>query len=338
VTLPVPTRQRLALSVVLGVLAGHLARFFAATDVKPRDFYAVWNPARAIVQGTEPYLVATGTFYPLPSILAGIPWTIVSTPADACFVFMSVSAAAFAWALMEHGYAPLLGFFAAGMRFAVEVVQWSPLFAGAFAVTPLALFFVVKPHVGAAMWLARPSWWGVAGVLGFIAIAFAIEPNWVSAWRAALAKGASLGIGSQYPYTPPVLLPGGFLALLAILRWRRPEARLLFALACAPQSLLLYETVPLALIPRGWKESSLYLILSHVALWYFLAQRPWPDENVTKALTSGRIYTLLLFVPLTLMILRRPNEGPLPQWIERRITRWPTWLRGNALEASDLTR
>jgi hypothetical protein len=325
---PVPVRRRLGISAGLGILAGMVAQFWATTQAKPRDFLVVWSAARAIVHGAEPFTVATHTFYPLPSILAGIPWTIVPSPAAACLLFMAIGAGAFAWALMENGYWPLLGFFSAGMYFAAEVVQWSPLFAGAYGIAPLALFLVAKPHVGLAMWIARPNWWGVAGVVGLCAVAFLVEPNWIGAWRAALATGASLGTGAQYPYTSPVVLPGGFVALLAILRWRRPEARLLFAMACVPQSLLLYETVPLALIPRGWKESALYLALSHLTLWYFLAQRPWPDENLTKALTSGRAYTLLLFVPLTLMVLRRPNAGPLPDWIERRIAVWPAWLRG----------
>jgi hypothetical protein len=327
----VPTRPRALLSLVLGLMAGQFAHFFAVTQSKPRDFFAVRNAARAILEGVDPAVVAAGTFYPLPSILAGLPWALVRSPAAATFVFMAVGAAAFAWALMAHGYAPLIGFFAAGMRFAVEVAQWSPLFAGAYAITPLAVFFVVKPHVGLAMWIARPSWWGISGGVALVVAAFLMEPRWITAWRTALATGASLGLGSQYPYTAPILLPGGFVALLAVLRWRRPEARLLFGLACMPQSLLFYETVPLALIPRGWKESSLYLALSYLALWYFLAQRPWPDENVTKALTSGRTYTLLLFIPLTLMVLRRPNQGSLPPWIERRVIRLPAWLRGSGL-------
>jgi hypothetical protein len=30
------------------------------------------------------------------------------------------------------------------------------------------------------------------------------------------------------------------------------------------------------------------------------------------------------------MILQRPNHGPVPAWIERRIAGWPDWLRGRA--------
>jgi hypothetical protein len=46
------------------------------------------------------------------------------------------------------------------------------------------------------------------------------------------------------------------------------------------------------------------------------------------AVAGGKMYTLLLYIPLTLMVLTRPNEGRIPAWLERRIARWPSWLRG----------
>src|SRR4029079_16871833 len=108
--------------------------------------------------------------------------------------------------------------------------------------------------------------------------------------------------------TAPALLPGGFTVLLALTRWRRPEARLLVALACVPQSLLVYETVPLALIPRGWKEACAFTALSYLVLWWL----PSPEYSFPEfALSSGRLSTLLLYLPCGLMVLRRPNEGTI---------------------------
>ena len=330
----VPRPQRAITSVTLGLLAGLISHFWATTQAKPRDFLAVWEPARALLQGQDPHQLAAGSFYPLPGLIAGVPWALITTPAAACGLFMALSAGAFAWALMENGYAPLIGFFAGGTYLAAEVVQWSPLFAGAYAMAPLALFFVVKPHIGVALWCARPSWWAVAGVLMFASVAFVLDPDWIGAWRSALAKGASLGIGTAaYAYSAPVLLPGGALACLALLRWRRPEARLLVALACVPQSLLLYETVPLALVPRGWKESVAFTALSHVVLAFLIHGNPWPTL-LEKARLGGGMYTLLLYVPLTLMVLRRPNTGSVPIWIERRVASWPEWLRGRPAAAA----
>ena len=120
--------------------------------------------------------------------------------------------------------------------------------------------------------------------------------------------------------------------LAALSRWRRPEARLLVALACVPQSLHLYEIVPLALIPRGWMQAIIYVAGGHLTWWILLETRPWPWlPDYLRA--SGTLYTLLVFLPLTAMVLRRPNEGDVPAWLERRIREWPGLLRGGSSAA-----
>ena len=91
--------------------------------------------------------------------------------------------------------------------------------------------------------------------------------------------------------------------------------------------MLLYETVPLALVPRGWRQASLYLVTGHLIWRYLLAQNPWPvrAEYVTA---SGTLYTIFIFLPLTVMVLHRPNEGRIPEVLERAVGRWPSWIRG----------
>jgi hypothetical protein len=59
-----------------------------------------------------------------------------------------------------------------------------------------------------------------------------------------------------------VFQAGGFVALLGLFRWRRPEARLLVALACVPQTMLLYEALPPFLIPRTIGEVVVLLVAS----------------------------------------------------------------------------
>lgn len=325
------TRLRLLVSVALGLLAGLISHFFATTQAKPRDFWTMWSAARALLHGQDPYVAVPGVFYPLPGIIAASPFAIVPTAPGANGLFMAVSAAMFAWALLGNGPGAWLGFFSAGMLFAVEVVQWTPLHASAYALAPLGIFLIVKPHTGLPIFLARPSWWAVGGALVCVAAAFAIDPAWLTHWRASMAfGGAHLGTSATgYPYSAPVLLPGGFLALLALARWRRPEARLLAALACVPQSLYLYDTVPLALVPRGVRQSAVFTVLSYVVLLYLIRGRPW-SSYPAMAVAGGEMYTLLLYVPLTLMVLARPNEGSIHPWLERRIASWPGWLRGAA--------
>lgn len=302
----VPWRPRLALAVLLGLLAAALAGWRAATETFPRDFDSLWVAARALLAGHDPYAVTPGVLYPLPSIVAALPWALVPSHTLANALAMLAGAGCLAWALMRYGYAPLLGLGSASLLYAAQVVQWSPLLSGAVAIGPLGLLLVTKPQTGLAIFCARPTWWAVGGGLLCIAVAFVLQPEWLTAWRGSMARSnAHLG-GAQtgLPYTASVLLPGGFLVLAALFRWRRPEARLLVALACIPQSLLLYETVPLLLVPRTFRESALLVALTYVAL--HLSARPHPDV-AHYAVASGRISVLLLYLPCVLMVLRRPN-------------------------------
>jgi hypothetical protein len=130
--------------------------------------------------------------------------------------------------------------------------------------------------------------------------------------------------GQGNPYVPPVFMPWGFLVLAAAARWRRPEARLLAALACVPQTLLMYESVPLFLIPRTWFESIGLVVLSYVANSQ-MVNTGVIGHDVDH---SGRLLVLWLYLPATLMVLRRPNEGVVPAWLEARMAQWPAWVRG----------
>jgi hypothetical protein len=222
------------------MLAAFLTYIVAVKRPEGSDIMLLRAAAVAVVHGESPYIAIAGLTYPLPGLVLITPLALMP-PGMASALFTFVGTTAFAWALMEQGYAPLLGFFSPGMLFAAQVGQWSPLFAGAVAVAPLGVFLIVKPHVGLATFAARPTWWAVAGALLSVAIAFAVQPTWIHDWRASMAvAGVRVGAAqSASLYNAPAALTGGVLVLLALLRWRRPEARLLVVLACVPQSLLL---------------------------------------------------------------------------------------------------
>ena len=59
--------------------------------------------------------------------------------------------------------------------------------------------------------------------------------------------------------------PGGAVLLLALIRWRVAEGRLLAALACVPQTIGLYEALPLFLIPTNRWQGYLLAALSYLA-------------------------------------------------------------------------
>jgi len=195
VTSPVPWRQRLAIAVGCGLLAGLRAGLISETAVRPSDFSQVWFAARTLLAGQDPYAVIgpgrafdwpAQLFYPLPAAVAAMPLAPFSA-FWAPVIFALLAGGLFAWALAEHGYRPLLAFLSAPVVFAAEVVQWSPLLAAATVLTRLGVLFIAKPTIGEAMFAARPSWWAVAGAVLLLAVSFALEPHWITGWRAALA-------------------------------------------------------------------------------------------------------------------------------------------------------
>ena len=157
---PLSSRQRLWASVALGFLAAFVS-LVNAMSPRHRDFTVVWQAAQALLHGQAVYTAVPGLLYPLPGIVAAVPFAVLSPAPLACGLFMLLGATAFAWALTAHGWSALIGFASAGMYVAAVWVQWSPLFAGAFAVAPLGVFLVVKPHTGLPILLARPSWWAI---------------------------------------------------------------------------------------------------------------------------------------------------------------------------------
>jgi uncharacterized protein (TIGR03382 family) len=338
VTRPVPRRRRLQIALALGVLAGLRTWLVAAVARDPRDFEQIWFAARMLLQHRNPYqLVGPGLLYdmkfgfayPLTAGVAALPLTSLSS-VWASVVFVFIGGALFAWTLMEHGYEPLIGFMGAGMVYAAEAGQWSPLFSAIVCVPAVGFLFAAKPNIGAAAFAARPTWSAVIGAIVLAAIAFAFQPNWVVEWRRVLAvpwgqPGALVG------YPSPIALPWGFLIALSLLRWRRPEARFVLALACVPQTTLFYETTPLFLVPRTWRQAALLVLLGYiVAIWAHYASLGATMDTRTRYVMTGRGITVGMYLPCVWMILQRRNEGSIPGWLEQRIAAWPEWARGTA--------
>ena len=331
----VPPRARLVVSLVLGLAAGAITVQKNVLSDYPRDFGQVWFAARAVLRGVDPYpLYGLGReydwpwplLYPMPAAVAAIPFA--PFPMDvATVLFTIIGGACLAWALMEYGYGPAFGFFAASVRYAAEAAQYSPLLAGAFVIAPLSALLIVKPTIGAAIFVARPSWWAVGGAVALALISFAVQPTWIHDWMAAVASNNRAWLPDR-PYRIPVTYPGGILALLSLLRWRRPEARLVAALACVPQTPAIYETAPLLLVPRTFWEAAALVALSYVQHLSMGALVAEPRGLAEFMDIGGRLIIPLIYLPVTLMILRRPNEGAVPAWLERRVAAWPTWIRG----------
>ena len=340
------TRLRLFLALALGVLVAVRVYIMLAYQTDGRsDLDQLLHAGRALLAGRDPYLEIgpgrafeweNGFFYPITGVVPLLP--IAWLPREAAnAVFAGVAAAALAWTLTARSVAPLLAFASIPVVYAIQTVQWSPLLTSALVVPAAGALLIAKPTIGAAIFAARPSWTAVVGGAALLVLSLVLQWGWPAAWLRALGETSLLPeAGPAVPYLAPVLLPGGVLALLALLRWRRPEARLVAALACVPQTPLMYEAVPLFVVPRTWPESLLLVAASYAARLLEVRNGPHGDK-LTWFTASGTAMIWLLYLPCVVMVLRRPNEGAAPHVLDRLLARVgaPAWLRGRgAAEAS----
>jgi hypothetical protein len=179
--------------------------------------------------------------------------------------------------------------------------QWSPLLTAAAVIPSLSWLLAAKPSIGAALFSAFPSRQAVIGGVALVVVSLVLFPAWPGRWMEAL--GASIQV-------PPVRSPGGFILLLALVRWRLPEARLLAALACVPQTIGLYDTLPLFLIPRTKWQGYALAGLSYVAAFSQAALVPRAPGMPLETMLAGRwpIVFVCLYLPAMVMVFL-PRSG-----------------------------
>lgn len=283
----------------------------------------VWAAARMLAHGQSPYeLIGPGRafsypfplFYPVTSAVVAMPFAWLS-PRLADAMFIGVGAAVLAWSLTRRTLAnPQLWVFASfPMMVAAQTVQWSPWLTAAAVMPALGFLYAAKPSVGLAMLAAYPSRVALAGaaVLGIATVV--IWPWWVPQWIATLPSATHM--------SAPVTRWGGPLILLALLKWRRADARLLAGLACVPQTPVLYEAVPLFLLVRNFREATFLIVSTGVMAKIVQATVPTTDYNVWMA-ANGQWMVWLVYLPCTAMILLRPNEGLTIDWRAVLPGRW----------------
>ena len=273
------------------------------------DFAQVWHGAQALVAGRNPYeAVGPGRAFPWPfpllypgtAVLLGTlfaPFTLHWATA----LFVGLAAGTLAWSFSARRDAPgqWFAFASAAYLSVLRTAQWSPLLIASALTPSLGWLLACKPSAGLALFVAYPSW--RAGALGgvFLALSIAVLPSWPADWLAALP--------SAYHMTAPVtyVTAGGPLILLGLMRWRRPEARLLVALGCIPHTTMLYESLPLFLVARRWQEG----LLLAAATWVCMLLQAPTDYLQRMHTMAGRL-TLLLYMPCVLMVMMRPNVWP----------------------------
>jgi hypothetical protein len=223
-------------------------------------------------------------------------------------LFSAIAAALFVWVITGDAPYRLTAVLSFSFLYAVAISQWSPLLIAAVLIPALGFLLAAKPTVGLALWLYRPSWESIVGGVLLVLLSLAVRPGWPLEWMQTFDAGTHI--------RAPILTRGGPLILLALFRWRRPEARLLVALACVPHTTLLYEALPLFLIPRSWKEALLLVVLNWATQTVVVVLQPY-SSLADQARTSAMASVILLYIPCVVMVLRRRNEGEIPGWIGR---------------------
>ncbi|HEU4523810.1 MAG TPA: hypothetical protein VFR62_02255 [Gemmatimonadales bacterium] len=254
--------RTLAFPLVAGAVAGLLCWIaYRIPPASTSDFEPLWVAARALRAGQDPYDVVPtmGTryplYYPLPAVLLSWPLGLLSF-SWARVLWAALGAAVFVLAALRYQRGLLPALLSASFLNAVIQGQWSPLLTAAAVLPALSWIWAAKPSVGAALFAAYPNRRAVLGGLVLVGLTLAVFPVWPMRWLEALR---------ETNHVAPIARPGGVLLLLAILRWRLPEGRLLAGMACVPQTIGLYEALPLFLIPRSRWQGYLLAGLSYVA-------------------------------------------------------------------------
>jgi hypothetical protein len=320
-------RLRAGLAIAASLLSGLRAFLWVSGEAKLRDFDQVWYAARALFAGRNPYAeIGPGLrfdwpaplYYPLTAAVAVSPLATIERSA-AAILFAAIASGAFVWAATKRSIGAAVVITSASAALAAETVQWSPLLGAAFAVPWLGVLLSAKPTIGFAIWLARPTRIALFGAAALTAVSLVLSPKWPVDWIDAL-RHTSLATAGGTPYFAPIKSAGGAFAALAILRWKRPEARLVLALACVPQTPLLYETVPLFLVPLSIAEGGTLWLGSWIAALWVSLSGPFASDLARFTVSVDAIGWCLYF-PAVIMVLRRPNVGPAPAFLDRLVRR-----------------
>ncbi|MDF1501886.1 hypothetical protein [Roseisolibacter sp. H3M3-2] len=321
-----PRWARAIASLAIGVLAVAAMAGFLRTTGRRSDLDLLWQASRFLLAGEDPWSMigpgrtwewASPLYYPGTTLVAFAPLT-GATLETARALWVGGCAALLAWAVSRQGWWRLLVCGSAPFLHASVGGQWSVIVAAAFLLWPLGVVAVLKPTVGLATVMAAPGdrWPAAAAVAGILlgGISLALAPDWPSAWLAATSTAPHMSAPVAHWRV------GGPLALLALLRWRRPEARWLVALACVPQSTLPYEGLYMLLMAASRAELLALTILSYIGSFAHYAIAGQHLSTVQLHQLSGDVLVLLSYLPALVLILRRPNVGSLPCWLARLST------------------
>jgi len=296
----VPSRkQRLVVALVIGVAAGLFSWGMQLRSGAAPDFAYPHTAVGFFLDGQNPYVAMDGSpgarfpfdqplFYPFTALLFVLPFAAFNL-ATATGLFIGLSSAALAYCITRDGLWRVHVFASASFVFAATVGQFSPLLMLMAFHPRFGFLAAVKPNIGLALFVRRPSVQAVVGSLILLGVSIAIFPTWPADWLQSLRRSIA-----DETHRSPVLQWGGFLLLLSAIAWRRPGGRLLFTLSLIPQALLFYDQLLLWLIPQTRQQSIFLTAASQVGMivWYLSL-----DANDNPVASAYPFVVPFLFIP-----------------------------------------
>jgi hypothetical protein len=226
--------------------------------------------------------------YPLTAGLMAIPF-LPFRPETAAAVFYGLSSALLAFGLTRGGFHRLLVFLAYPYWVGLLTVQWSTVIA-ASAFFPLLLpVTMAKPQVGLPVFLTHMTRRGFWACVAVGLLSLVVIPRWPRLW---------VGQMGYYQHFFAILVLPGPLILLALLRYRDRDARLLFLTSLMPQRWF-FDAFVLWLIPKSRREIFATVVFSWCSgIWRWYHQ---PIGYVQV----GRWIVLSIYLPMLAIVLMR---------------------------------
>ena len=302
---------RISISVLLGIFVGCVVYAAHIGDPIVGDFWRPWVTAQSIIHRSSPYTVfgAGGQFpqefpnlYPATVGVILLPFLIVRFWVAAA-IFSAICAGLLAFGLSKDGYQRFPLFVALPFWIAAYSQQWSVIFAAAFLLPSFSFLYVAKPSLGIGLLFANFSRRALlSAALGgtlILAVSLLAIPSWPAEWMETVRHYSRHMVS-------PIRMRGGIIALLALLKWRRPEARLIVAMALVPQNVAWYDSVPLLLVPSTMIQSLILAMLSSVPAAIEVLTHGGADR-IIDLYPRGYDLALYVYLPAVVMVLLRPN-------------------------------
>jgi hypothetical protein len=312
-------RSRIIVSFICAAWGATLIHTQYVDHASHTDFGMVWYGARAVINRVDPYaLIGPGRefnypwplIYPVPALLVVAPLSPLSESVAAT-IFIALSSGLLAFGITRDGWYRLPIFVTEAFAASARLGQWSIILTAALFLPFLGAIAIAKPQAALPILAGAKSSKtvsaGIAGALVLVFVSTVLQPDWIGEWLR--------GITSAKHMEPPVIRFGGLMILLVLLRWRRPEAWLIATLACLPQSWGWYGTLAVFTIPASFAEA---VVLAGVAtVGVYVGSLILPDVQIPNDLFAwvGSLIVFTVYLPAVVLVLRRPNEGPLPAWL-----------------------